>query len=145
LKEYVKLFGDHLVLEECNPAELPAIPHDPEGALFDPHVGQVKEPMYFAIYLEDKFIGDCVIYNPQLDEVEFGIKVAKDYRGKGYGSEAAKILADYCLDDGGFSKIHLKVLPYNMRAIKSYEKACFSQCGKIVVDSVEFIKMERVK
>jgi len=138
-----ELTGQNLVLKECSAAELPPIPFDPEGALFDPHVGRVKEPVYFVIYLEDKFIGDCVIYNPELDEVEFGIKVVKDYRGKGYGSEAAKIIADYCLTTAGYSKVHLKVLPYNMRAIRSYEKVGFKRCGKIVIDGVEFIKMEK--
>lgn len=139
----MKLFGDHLILEECEPAKLPPIPFDPEGTLFDPHVGQVKELVYFAIYLEDKFIGDCVIYNPEPNGVELGIKIAKDYRGVGYGSEATKIIADYCFTTAGYSKVHLKVLPYNMRAIKSYGKAGFKRCGKIVIDGVEFIKMEK--
>lgn len=140
-----ELTGQNLVLRECNPAQLPPFPYDPEGALFDPHVGQVKESVYFVIYLSDEAIGDCVIYNPELGEVEFGIKIAKDYRGKGYGSEAAKIISDYCLTTAGFPKVHLKVLPYNGRAIKSYEKAGFKRCGKIVIDGVEFIKMERAK
>lgn len=141
----MKLSGDHLILKECEPAKLPPIPYDPEGALFDPHVGQVKEPMYFVVYVGDEAIGDCVIYNPELGEVEFGIKISPDYRDQGYGSEVSKIISDYCLTTAGYSKVHLKVLPYNGRAIRSYEKAGFRRCGKIVIDGVEFIKMERTK
>jgi len=138
-----ELTGQNLVLRECNPAGLPPIPYDPEGALFDPHVGQVKEPMYFVIYLADEIIGDCVIYNPELGEAEFGIKISSGYRDQGYGSEAAKIISDYYLTTAGYSKVHLKVLPFNDRAIRSYEKAGFKRCGKIVIDGVEFVKMER--
>lgn len=141
----MKLFGDHLILEECEPSQLPPIPYDAEGAFFDPHVGQVKEPVYFAIYLNDEAIGDCVIYNPEPNEVELGIKITKGYRGVGHGSEAAKVISDYCLTTAGYSKVHLKVLPFNMRAIKSYGKAGFKRCGKIVIDAVEFIKMEKTK
>lgn len=138
-----ELKGRNLVLRECAPADLPVLPHDAEGAFLDPHSGRVDNPVYYVIYLEGEPIGDCVIYNPEHDEVEFGINMAPGYRGKGYGSEAAKILSDYCLSVLGFSRVHLKVLPYNDRAIKSYEKARFNRCGKIVVDTVEFIKMER--
>lgn len=141
-----ELVGENLVLKECNPTELPPLPHEP---FLDPHVGQVMEPRYFAIYLrcvyEDVFIGDCVIYNPQLNEVEFGIKLAAGRRDMGYGSEATKIIADYCLTTAGFSKVHLKVLPFNDRAIRSYEKAGFKRCGKIIIDGVEFIKMEKTR
>lgn len=144
-----ELIGKSVVLRECEPALLPQIPHDAEGDLFDPHVGQVDSPTYFSIYsegvLDSMFVGDCVIYNPEHGEVEFGIKIIKEFRGMGYGSEAAKIISDYCLTTAGYSKVHLKVLPYNLRAIKSYEKAGFKRCGKIVIDGVEFIKMEKTK
>lgn len=144
MKKYVKLSGENLILEECEPAELPPTPYDAEGAFLDPHVGRVNEPVYYAIYLRDVFIGDCVIYNPGLGEVEFGIKIAKDYRGVGYGSEATKIITDYYLTTAGYCKVHLKVLPFNDRAIRSYEKAGFSRCGEITVDGVEFVKMEKL-
>lgn len=139
-----ELTGRNLVLRECEPVNLPPLPYDPEGVFLDPHVGQVNNPRYFVIYVGGKEIaGDCVIYNPQPDGIEFGAMIAPGYRSKGYGSEAAKILSDYCLSVLGFSRVYLKVLPYNDRAIRSYEKAGFKRCGKIVVDMVEFVKMER--
>jgi RimJ/RimL family protein N-acetyltransferase len=140
-----ELRGERLVLRECNPLDLPPIPFDFEGAFLDPHVGKVEEPIYFAIWLGSEFIGDCVIYNRDGNEVEFGIKISLDYRDKGYGSEATKIISDYCLTTMGYTKVHLKVLPHNARAIRSYEKAGFRRCGKIVIDGVEFVKMERMK
>jgi len=139
------LTGQNLVLVECSPEKLPVLPYDPEGVFLDPHVGQVKEPVYFVVYLGNEIVGDCVIYNPQHDEVELGIKIASSYRDQGYGSEAAKILSDYCLSVLELSRVHLKVLPYNMRAIRSYEKAGFKGYGKIVIDGVEFVKMEKTK
>jgi len=140
-----ELKGYRLILREYDPSHLLPLPDDPEGAYLDPHVGQVREPTYLGIWLGYELIGDCVMYNPEsaLNEVEFGIKIAPGYRDKGYGSEAAKILSDYCLSVLGFSRVYLKVLPYNDRAIRSYEKAGFNRCGKIVVDTIEFVKMER--
>jgi RimJ/RimL family protein N-acetyltransferase len=138
-----ELVGQKLVIKECDPMELPPFSVDEEGLLLDPLAGVINQPKCFAMILGQEVIGTCSIYNPSQEEVEFGIWITAEHRSKGYGSEAAKILSDYYLSTLGFSRVHLKVLPYNVRAIKAYEMAGFNKCGKIVVDTIEFVKMER--
>jgi len=139
----MELKGPRLVIKECDPSLLPHIPFDEGDFALDPFVGRVENVVYFVAYLNDVPIGHCSTYNPSQHEVEFGITIAEGYRSKGYGAEAIKVLSDYYLSTLGFSKVHLKVLPHNGRAIRSYEKAGFTRCGKVVVDTIEFIKMEK--
>jgi len=143
-----ELTGERLILRRRGPLELFLLPRDIEGESLDPHVGPVNNPVYYTIYpLSNTTVamGDCIIYNPQPGEVEFGIRIIAGFRDAGYGTEATKILSDYYLTTGGCSRVHLKVLPHNGRAVRAYEKAGFKPCGKIVVDGLEFIKMEKVR
>jgi len=141
----MELAWKNITLRECDIKSMPPIPTDDEGFTLDPQAGPVNSPINFAIILGGEYIGNCAIYNPEDDEVELGIWITAAYRNKGYGSEALKILSDYYLLTLGFSRIHLKVLPYNGRAIRAYRKAGFTQRGKIVVDSIEFLKMDKIK
>jgi len=140
------LTGERLMLKKRGPSEILTFPRDAEDESLDPHVGLVNNPVYYTIYSTSEpgvILGDCVIYNPQHNEIELGVRIIKEFRNAGYGSEATRILSDYCLTTAGYSKVHLKVLLYNGRAIKAYEKAGFRRCGKITIDGIEFIKMER--
>lgn len=59
---------------------------------------------------------------------EYGIFIGEDdYRGKGYGSEVAKIFTSYCFQKLGFHKIYLKVLEDNKIAYRTYQKAGFKK------------------
>lgn len=52
-----------------------------------------------------------------------------DYRGKGYGSEALRLLLDYAFDELGLYRVSLRVLSYNTAAIRTYEKIGFIREG----------------
>lgn len=59
---------------------------------------------------------------------EYGIFIGEDnYRGKGFGSEVAKIFTSYCFDKLKFHKIYLKVLEDNKIAYRTYQKAGFKK------------------
>jgi len=59
---------------------------------------------------------------------EYGIFIGEDdYRGKGYGSEVAKLFTDYCFNELRFHKIYLKVLEDNKIAYRTYQKAGFKK------------------
>jgi RimJ/RimL family protein N-acetyltransferase len=83
----------------------------------------------FAIEtLEDKtFIGGCSI-----NSIDWKNSVAtvgiflgnKDYQGKGYGSDAMKVLMDFIFMQMNINKIRLIVYSYNESAIK-----CYKKCG----------------
>ena len=53
----------------------------------------------------------------------------KDYRGKGYGTDAMKVLLAYAFTELNLHRVNLNVFDYNRRAIRSYEKAGFKYEG----------------
>lgn len=88
----------------------------------------------FAIVTLD---GDRIIGNTGLHYVdtinraaEFGIFIGeKDDRGKGYGTEAARLMLDHGFNLLNLHNIFLKVYGYNLNAIRSYEKVGFKKAG----------------
>lgn len=95
-----------------------------------------KEGEYiFGIVAKDseKLIGNCGLM--QLDWVcrtcEFGIFIGdKDYWSKGYGEEAARLILDYGFNILNLNSIYLRVMGYNDRAIRCYEKCGFKLIGR---------------
>lgn len=70
------------------------------------------------------------VYLRDLDELhkkaEYGIFIGEEFfLGKGFGTEAARLMLDFAFRELGLHKIYLQVLSDNERAIKSYEKAGF--------------------
>ncbi len=49
----------------------------------------------------------------------------RDYWGKGYGSDAMRIVIRYAFREMNLNRINLTVFEYNTRAIRSYEKLGF--------------------
>jgi RimJ/RimL family protein N-acetyltransferase len=63
-------------------------------------------------------------------KAEYGIFIGeKGAQGKGYGTEAAKLMIQYGFKELDLHKIILRVFAFNKIAIKSYEKAGFIQEG----------------
>lgn len=57
---------------------------------------------------------------------EYGIFIGEDdFRGKGYGSEAARLIVDYAFKNLNLHRIFLRVLKKNCAAIRSYKKVGF--------------------
>lgn len=48
-----------------------------------------------------------------------------DYSGKGYGTDAMKVLIRYAFTELNLHRVNLDVFEFNKRAIRSYEKAGF--------------------
>jgi RimJ/RimL family protein N-acetyltransferase len=51
---------------------------------------------------------------------------ASDYWGKGYGTDAMKVILNYAFSELNLHRVTLGVFSYNKRAIRSYEKAGFN-------------------
>ena len=61
---------------------------------------------------------------------EFGIYIGEETeRGKGYGSEALKLICDHGFEELGLHKIILRVLLSNTKAMNVYKKMGFVQEG----------------
>jgi RimJ/RimL family protein N-acetyltransferase len=81
---------------------------------------------------KDELIGNCSLFD--IDHLhrkaEFGIFIGdKNYWGKGYGTEATKLLLDYGFNILNLNNIMLRVYSYNKRGIRSYEKCDFKVIG----------------
>lgn len=100
--------------------------------------GKVKEmlekwnegPYMFSIINEnDEFMGHVSLFNTNGRSLTLGIYLADEFRSKGYGSEAMRLVCDYVFDELGYENIHLEVFSYNTGAIKFYKRAGFKICG----------------
>ena len=62
---------------------------------------------------------------------EFGIGIGEaDFQGKGYGTEATRLVLDYGFTMLGLHNIWLRVFAYNQRAIRAYRRAGFREIGR---------------
>ena len=55
----------------------------------------------------------------------------KDYRSKGYGTEAIRLLLDYGFNYMNLHNIYLNLMSFNIRAQKCYKKCGFKETGRI--------------
>ncbi len=61
---------------------------------------------------------------------EFGIVIGEaDTRGKGYGTETARLMLDYAFSDLGLHSVLLRVYAFNHAGLHAYENAGFRVCG----------------
>ena len=91
---------------------------------------------YNSIILADgKIIGHISLAKRRNNWHETQIVIGeKNYRGKGLGSKAIKLLIRKA-EKNGISKIYLEVRPTNIRAIRAYE-----QCGFQKIKTVKYPK-----
>jgi len=79
-----------------------------------------------------KTIGSCQLFNINWihRNAELQIRIGESaFHGKGYGSEAVRLLVDFGFKDLHLHRIYLHVFSSNTRAIKAYEKCGFTREG----------------
>jgi RimJ/RimL family protein N-acetyltransferase len=59
------------------------------------------------------------------EAAELSIWMGATYRDRGLGTEALRLSLRYAFDDLGLHKVYLRVLEYNHRARRAYEKCGF--------------------
>ena len=95
-----------------------------------------QNPIIFLIYLHEldqpRLIGNCAIDISQMNRVgTLGIVIGeKDCWGKGYGTEALKILIEYGFNTLNLHRVELETYGFNERAFKSYLKVGFREEGR---------------
>lgn len=81
----------------------------------------------------DTFIGFIVLFNikwrNQSAMLAMGIGEA-EYRGKGYGSDALRLILNYAFNELSLYRVSLTVMDYNTAAIRAYERAGFVLEGR---------------
>jgi RimJ/RimL family protein N-acetyltransferase len=93
-----------------------------------------KDVYNFAIEtLDDRqYIGGCGINRLDWKNsvAEIGIFIGESkYRGKGFGTDALRVLVGFILQQMNINKIRIHVFSFNERAIRSYGKCGFKQEG----------------
>ena len=95
----------------------------------------IKEDTVFAIIENDtdKLLGTVGLHkvNYIKRKATIGIFIGdKDYRGKGYGTEAIKLILDYGFNYLNLNNIKLDLIEFNERAFACYKKCGFKEYGR---------------
>ena len=89
--------------------------------------------LLFIIECSTSAIGTVGLQNIDLRNrhAEFGRFMIPDiqYRNKGYGYQAVRLILEYSFDHLNLNRVYLDVLEYNSAAISLYEKMGFEQEG----------------
>jgi RimJ/RimL family protein N-acetyltransferase len=89
----------------------------------------------FTIYerATGRAIGTCGLHETELTNRRtlVGIMIGEpDARGRGYGTEAMRLLLDYAFTVLGLHSVMLMVFEYNQAGRRCYEKAGFREVGR---------------
>jgi RimJ/RimL family protein N-acetyltransferase len=87
----------------------------------------------FAITVDDELVGACNLWGIDLHNrrTHLGIGLGPEFRGRGYGTDACRVLLRYAFVDRGLHRVQLEVLASNAAAIRVYEKAGFVTDGRM--------------
>jgi diamine N-acetyltransferase len=93
------------------------------------------ERMFFTIYETDAWraVGFCVLrdIDPSHRTAEFGMTIGdRTDRGKGYGTEAVRLLLDLAFTGLGLQNVQLQTYEFNHAALRAYERAGFKEYGR---------------
>ena len=83
---------------------------------------------------DDRLLGfvDLFVHNWPARDTFVGIGIGeRDFWGRGYGTDAMKVILRYAFTELNLNRVTLGVFGYNPRAIRSYEKVGFRHEGRL--------------
>ena len=96
-------------------------------------VGPTSLAMGIHIRATGRLIGSCAFsqLDPDNGSVLYHITIGeKDAWGRGYGTEATRLMLDHAFGTLGLHRVALSVFSFNERAIRSYQKVGFAIEGR---------------
>jgi RimJ/RimL family protein N-acetyltransferase len=115
----------------------PVSPISPEGidSLYERYAKSDPGHASFVIYERASMRPIGTVGLPNVNHAhrtaELGIGIGeRDCWGKGYGTEATRLILDYAFNVLGLHNVMLRVFAYNERAIRSYRKVGFKEMGR---------------
>jgi RimJ/RimL family protein N-acetyltransferase len=98
-----------------------------------------KDPLEFRMFairrLEDeRLIGEIGLEGDKLPHAEAFVGIGlgeREFWGKGYGSDAMRIILRYAFTELNLHRVSLDVFEYNPRAVRSYQKVGFVEEGRL--------------
>ena len=114
--DYARPFSAESYIERFNPGH-----ESPNSVTF-----------YLRTLEDDRLIGfvaiDTIEWNNQVGLLAIGIG-EPDYRGRGYGADALRLILRYAFDELNLHRVGLDVIANNAQAIQAYERVGFRQEG----------------
>ncbi len=109
--------------------------HEPNHIAWFENITNRQDVFIFGIRKTetDELIGSCQLnsINWVHRNAELQIRIAvDDNRGKGFGSDAVRLLLEFAFGDSNLNRVYLHVSATNVRAIKVYEKMGFQKEGE---------------
>jgi RimJ/RimL family protein N-acetyltransferase len=95
--------------------------------------------------LAGRHIGNIMYYNLDAPkrEAELGVTIGEqEYWGRGYGTEAVRLLTEHLWSQLGLRRLYLKTLAWNERAQRCFSKAGFRESGRVSRAGYSFVLME---
>jgi RimJ/RimL family protein N-acetyltransferase len=95
-----------------------------------------NDDLGFAIETLDDppvLVGNLGIFGTHVKDrsATLGIALGRDYLGRGYGTDAMRVIVGYGFRELGLHRIQLSVAPFNPAGIRAYEKAGFVAEGRL--------------
>ncbi len=81
---------------------------------------------------DDRLIGFVALWLWSWPDAHGGVGIGMgdpDYRGKGYGTDAMRLILRFAFNEINLERVTLQAVGHNARAIRSYEKAGFELVG----------------
>lgn len=107
---------------------------EPSPEFFFDLQNELKESEFefaFAVRLNEKMIGELVLYNPTPDgKVEIGFRFFKEFHGKGYAVESARALMEYALKSLGAKGIKGRCFKQNEQSKALFLRLGFAQISE---------------
>jgi RimJ/RimL family protein N-acetyltransferase len=128
----VQFMNDREIRRNLAPGITFPLTMNDEMKWFENNSGMSTSHYGFAIETLDdaKYIGGCGVHNIDWKNrhADVGIFIGdRTFLGKGYGTDAMKILTAFVFEEMNMHKIRLEVYAFNERAIRCYEKCGYSE------------------
>ena len=118
--------------EERNDAVPNALTRELFGERFAKRLTADGDELSLGIEANGHLVGRVDLFgiDPFVRQAEVGIALAADARGKGYGSEALRLLVEFAFVRRNMRRIVLMTLATNSAALRSYAKVGFVEEGR---------------
>lgn len=82
---------------------------------------------------EGELVGEAGTFgcNRRMGTFKYGVFIAREHWGKGYGKEAVRLLLRFYFMELGYQKVTIHIVSFNERSIKFHERLGFQMEGRL--------------